>query len=75
MIVRPDGRGFVRIAIPVANLSSRAFRTTVKLRLGDLRIPVPVGVVEPGETISKELRIRLTEDLKVVNGTLLIGPE
>ena len=75
MIVRPDGRGFVRIAIPVANMSSRAFRTTVKLRLGDLRIPVPVGVVEPGQTITKELRIRLTEDLKVVNGTLLIGPE
>lgn len=75
MVVRPDGKGYVRIAMPVSNQSSRAFRATVKLRLGDLRIPVPVGLVGPGQTKSKDLRIRLARDLKVVNATLLIGPK
>lgn len=75
MVVRPDGKGYVRISMPVSNQSSRGFRATVKLRLGDLRIPVPVGLVHPGEVKTKDLRIRLDSDLKVVNSTLLIGPQ
>ena len=75
MVVRPDGKGYVRISMPVSNQSSRGFRATVKLRLGDLHIPVPVGLVHPGEIKTKDLRIRLASDLKVVNATLLIGPQ
>lgn len=75
MVVRPDGRGYVRISMPVTNRSSRTWRASVKLRVGRLRIPVPIGSVRPGRTVSKELRIRLTKDLQVVDATLLIGPD
>jgi hypothetical protein len=74
MRVRPDGKGFIAIRMPVVNETDRAWTTSVILQLDGLRTSVPMGVVQPGETVTKITRVRLRSDLKSITGTLVVGP-
>ncbi len=74
MQVRPDGKGFILISMPVVNRTNLAWNTSVILRLDSLRTTVRVGQINAGETHTKELRVRLTSDLQSITGTLVVGP-
>jgi hypothetical protein len=74
MRVRSDGRGFILITLPVTNETDRSWSTSVKLKIDGLTTSVSVGRVPPGETRSKQVRIRLTRELQSITGTLLVGP-
>jgi hypothetical protein len=74
MRVRPDGKGFVLILLPVSNQTDRVWTTSVILKLDGLKTSVPVGRVKPGQTMTHEVRVRLTKELKNITGTLVVGP-
>jgi hypothetical protein len=74
MRVRPDGKGFVVIGLPVENKTDRTWTASVILQLDSLKTSVPVGRIGPGETKRKDLRVRLTQDLASITGTLVVGP-
>jgi hypothetical protein len=74
MGVRPDGRGYVLVTMPVVNETDRPWSTSVILQLDGLQTSVPVGRIPAGATKTKVLRLRLTRDLQSITGTLLVGP-
>lgn len=74
MQVRPDGKGFILISMPVVNRTDRPWNTSVILRLDGLKTTVRVGRVQPGDTFTKALRVRLTTELQSITGTLVVGP-
>ncbi len=74
MSVKADGRGFVRIEFPVSNPTDRAWSTSVTLVLDGVTASVPIGRVAPGAVVTKEVRVRLTEALENITGTLVVGP-
>jgi hypothetical protein len=74
MRVRADGKGFISIRMPVVNETDRTWTTSVILQLDGLKTSVPIGVVKPGETVTKITRVRLQSDLKSITGTLVVGP-
>ncbi len=74
MQVRPDGKGFILISMPVVNRTDRPWNTSVILRLDGLQTMVRVGRIHPGDTYTKDLRVRLTTELQSITGTLVVGP-
>jgi hypothetical protein len=74
MRVRPDGKGFVLVTLPVVNETNRAWQTSVIMQLDGLKTSVPVGRIPAGATRTKVVRLRLTRDLQSITGTLLVGP-
>jgi hypothetical protein len=74
MRVRPDSKGFVLIRLPVENKTDRAWTASVILQLDDLKTSVPIGRIEAGKVKTKELRVRLTQELQSITGTLVVGP-
>ncbi len=74
MRVRSDRKGFLLITLPVRNLTDRGWMTSVILQLDGLKTSVPVGRIPAGQQATKEIRIRLTQDLQSITGTLIVGP-
>lgn len=74
MQVRPDGKGFILISMPVVNRTDRPWNASVVLRLDGLQTMVRVGRIHPGDTDTKDLRVRLTAELQSITGTLVVGP-
>jgi hypothetical protein len=74
MAVKPDGEGFILILMPVVNKSDLAWSTSVILKIDDLQTSISVGKVRPGQTVTKQLRVELTKELKSITGTLVLGP-
>ena len=74
MQVRPDGKGFILISMPVVNRTDRPWNASVVLRLDGLQTMVRVGRIHPGDTYTKDLRVRLTTELQSITGTLVVGP-
>ena len=74
MQVKPDGKGFILITMPVENKTNLAWNTSVILQLDSLRTTVRVGRIKPEGTLTKELRVRLTDELASITGTLVVGP-
>jgi hypothetical protein len=74
MQVKPDGRGFILIKLPVENRSDRTWNSSVILRLDGLRTTVRIGQIPPASTRTKEIRVRLTNELRNITGTLVVGP-
>jgi hypothetical protein len=74
MRVKPDGRGYILITMPVVNATDRAWSTSVILKLDELQTSIAVGKVPPGRTITKQLRVQLTKELQSITGTLIVGP-
>ncbi len=74
MRVRPDSKGFVQIRLPVENRTNRSWTASVILQLDGLKTSVPLGRIQPGKTTTRDLRVRLTQDLQSITGTLIVGP-
>lgn len=71
---RGDGPGVVEFILPVSNQTDHLWRGTIALQLGKIRIPVEIGEVGPGETVSDTVRLTLDEGKHEIEGSLLIGP-
>jgi hypothetical protein len=74
MRVRTDRKGFLLITLPVSNLTDRGWMTSVILQLDGLKTSVPIGRIAAGQQVTKQIRVRLTQDLESITGTLLVGP-
>jgi hypothetical protein len=74
MRVSPDRKGFIVITLPVNNLTDRDWVTSVILQLDGLKTSVPVGRIPAGQQATKQIRVRLTQDLRSITGTLIVGP-
>ena len=69
-----DGPGEIVFTLPITNHTDNLWRGTVSLELGEVRIPVDVGEVGPGQTQTDSVSFSLDEGTHEVNGSLLIGP-
>lgn len=68
------GPGQVALTVPITNHSEVPWRGTVRLELGSTGIPLAIGRIEPGETVTDTVTLRLSEGTQELSGALLIGP-
>jgi hypothetical protein len=71
---RGNGPGAIEFILPVSNQTDHLWRGTISLQLGDTRVPVDIGEVGPGETVSDTVLLTLDEGRHEIEGSLLIGP-
>jgi hypothetical protein len=71
---RPGRGNEVVMVVPITNQSENPWRGSVALRFGEVSIPVAIGLIGPGETVSDEVRFELDPGEFELEGTLLIGP-
>lgn len=64
----------VVMVVPISNTSRFPWRGTVQLRLGDLGLPVDVGQVPAGRTVTDRVELSLPPGDHALDGALLIGP-
>jgi hypothetical protein len=69
-----DGPGSINFILPVQNHTDQIWRGTIGLKLGDTDVPVDIGEVGPGETVSDTVHLTLGEGRHEISGSLLIGP-
>lgn len=73
-----EGSARVRMVVSITNNTDLAWRGTVGLVLeGDrtASVPIDIGAIEPGATVSDEIVFRnLPQGTHQLNGRLLIGP-
>jgi hypothetical protein len=75
MAVTPDRRpGHVRVTLPITNNTRHTWRGSVKLVVGRASVPVGIGEIDPGETRSGSVSVKVGSGRHEVDGTLLIGP-
>jgi len=70
---RPD-QNRLGLVISVANGSKNPWRGTVQLDVSGVRIPVPIGRVEPGITREEPVVLTLPSGQTELTGALLVGP-
>ena len=71
---RGDGPGEISFFLPVTNNTDQLWRGTIGLRLGRTQIPVDIGEVGPGQTVTDTVILTLDEGTHEISGSLLIGP-
>ena len=71
---RGNGPGAIDFILPVSNQTDLTWRGTIGLQLGKTRIPVDIGEVGPGETVSDTVELTLDAGKHEIEGSLLIGP-
>jgi hypothetical protein len=71
---RTAGQGKLVLILPIENHTENLWRGSVTLRLGRTEIPVDIGQVPAGETVTDEVELDLEPGTLEVNGSLLIGP-
>lgn len=64
----------VVMTVPIANTSAFPWRGTVHLRLEDLLLPVDVGEVSAGQTVTDRVELTLSPGEHALEGALLVGP-
>jgi hypothetical protein len=64
----------VTMIVIVTNPSDALWRGTVQLVIGGTSYPVPIGRIEPGETVRAEVVHHLRQGAYELSGSLLIGP-
>lgn len=72
--LRTAGPNRLEVTVPVENQGKDPWQGTVTLRVGDVLIPVQIGLVPPGESRSETLVLRLPAGVTGFSGELLIGP-
>jgi hypothetical protein len=70
-VAAPDRMAMV---VPITNESPYLWRGTVQMELDNTAIPVDIGEVPAGETVSDTVTFRLDPGSHEVSGSLLIGP-
>lgn len=64
----------LELTILVTNDSAYPWQGTVDVSLNTTRIPVSIGRIEPGETGSDSIPVRVAEGVNELDGSLLVGP-
>ena len=64
----------VAMVVPITNRSDLEWRGTVKLIFDRTSIPIDIGAIPAGETVTKEVPFNLDPGEHQINGSLLIGP-
>lgn len=74
--MRAQGAGPSRVAmtVPVSNHTDQAWRGTVRMHIDGTAIPLRIGAVGPGETVSDTVDIDLAPGDTEIDGALMIGP-
>lgn len=74
MGARDAGDGKVAVRFTIANSSDLPWRGTVQADLDGQKVPLDLGLIQPGGSADDELVITAGDRDREVNGTLLIGP-
>lgn len=74
MGVGPGGPGRVELRLPITNRTDFDWQGTVRLRLGDVAVPVEIGQIRAGETAEDSVRVKVSPGEIELHGSLLIGP-
>lgn len=69
---RPDGG--MSVTIPVVNRTDADWRGTVQLDVAGVRLPVEVGRVPAGASVTRTVTLRLPEGTTEFDGVLVVGP-
>lgn len=64
----------VAMIVPVSNHTDQPWHGTVRMHIDNTVIPLRIGAVDPGETVSDTVRIDLAPGDTNVHGALMIGP-
>jgi hypothetical protein len=72
--MRSAGANQIEVTIPITNDGTEPWQGTVSLQVGDVEIPVRIGLVPPGETRSEDLLLNLPQGVTGFSGELLLGP-
>jgi len=72
--LRTVGPNRVEVTVPITNEGTDAWQGTVALMVGEVEIPIRIGLVPPGETRSETLVLNLPAGVTGFSGELLIGP-
>ncbi|CAN5700849.1 hypothetical protein BH24ACT3_BH24ACT3_11020 [soil metagenome] len=72
--VSSETPGELPVTLPFANATDRDWRGTVELTVGDRVVPVDLGRVAAGETVTDSVTLDVDEEAGVISGSLLIGP-
>lgn len=71
---RAEGSRRVAMTLPIENRTEFPWQGTVKLVLGNITIPVDIGVIPAGERESDTVHLDLDPGSHEISGSLLIGP-
>jgi hypothetical protein len=72
--MRAAGPNRIEVTVPIRNDGDNPWQGTVALLVGNVEVPVRIGLVPPGETRSETLVLSLPEGVTGFSGELLIGP-
>lgn len=72
--MRAAGPSRIEVTIPVKNEGHDPWQGTVSLMVGEVEIPVRIGLIPPGETRAETLVLNLPNGVTGFTGELLIGP-
>ena len=66
--------GAVDLLLPISNTTRFDWRGTVRLLLGSTSIPVDIGEIPAGQTVTDTVSVRVPPGSHEINGSLLLGP-
>jgi|SRR6056297_1428819 len=69
-----EDTGDTELLVDIANRSELDWRGTIQLSIAGTRVPLSVGRIEAGETVTASPTVRTGSDQIEVDGQLLIGP-
>lgn len=69
-----EASGDTELVVDIANRSELDWRGTIQLSIGAARVPLAVGRIAAGESVTATPTIRTSRDQVEVEGLLLIGP-
>lgn len=69
-----NDKGKVFLNVPITNNTEHTWEGSVGLRLRGTTIPVDIGRIKPGETVTDTVELHLEPGTHELSGSLLIGP-
>lgn len=74
MQARDVGESRVAMTVPVSNHTEQPWLGTVRMQLGDTAIPLRIGAVGPGQTVTDTYVFHVGAGTTELEGALMIGP-
>lgn len=74
MRARDVGESRVAMTVPVSNHTEQAWLGTVRMQIGDTAIPLRIGAVGPGQTVTDTFVVHIGAGTTELEGALMIGP-
>lgn len=74
MAVGPAEPGRVLLRLPITNHTDFAWQGSVSVRIGGTSVPVDIGEIQPGQTRSDTVKVKVDPGEIELEGSLLIGP-